>query len=96
MIDPDVYIQGSFSDLDRQATQSAGGYLREAQRYIDECFGFGYAAKHPELVATFIQVANAEFCNSSMAKVMQDAFYKIAIGVRAIADHMERSGDEER
>lgn len=96
MIEPDdAYIAGSFSDLDRHARQAADGYLKTAQRCIDECFGEGYAAKHPELVATFMQVASAEYCNTQTAKVLQDAFYKIAVGVSTIAQNIERHGQND-
>lgn len=35
-------------------------YMKQAEASVDEQFGDGYAAAHPELVAAFIQAAASE------------------------------------
>ena len=44
----------------RQGAMTAGYYLREAIGCINKALGEGYAAKHPELIAVFMQVAHAD------------------------------------
>ena len=44
---------------------TAGEYLQHAIVEIDKELGDGYAAKHPELIAAFIQVAAMDFQTSS-------------------------------
>jgi hypothetical protein len=43
-----------------QGVMSAEFYLLGAIRCIDKELGDGYAAKHPELIAAFMQVAHAD------------------------------------
>ena len=47
--------------LMNQAGPTAAVYLRAAVDAIDEKFGEGYAAKHPELVGAFMQVCAQDF-----------------------------------
>lgn len=44
-------------DLFRQAMMTAHDYMVNAKSEIDESFGDGYAAEHPELVAAYMQAA---------------------------------------
>lgn len=44
----------------RQGADTADLYLRRAVASIDDVLGEGYAAKHPELIAVFMQVAHAD------------------------------------
>ena len=47
--------------LMKQAADTAGSYMARARAAIDESFGEGYAAAHPELVGAFMQSAAADF-----------------------------------
>lgn len=47
--------------LMRQASMTAQFYMLKAKADIDEMFGNGYAAKHPELVAAYMQTAARDF-----------------------------------
>lgn len=47
--------------LMKQAADTAGSYMARASAAIDESFGEGYAAAHPELVGAFMQAAAADF-----------------------------------
>ena len=47
--------------LMKQAADTAGSYMARARAAIDESFGEGYAAAHPELVGAFMQAAAADF-----------------------------------
>lgn len=47
--------------LMKQAADTAGSYMARARDAIDESFGEGYAAAHPELVGAFMQAAAADF-----------------------------------
>ncbi|MDV6345186.1 hypothetical protein [Nitrosomonas sp. Is37] len=51
----------SASELVRQAGDAAETYLNYAARAIDTRLGDGYASKHPELVAAFMQVCVQDF-----------------------------------
>jgi hypothetical protein len=59
----DTYSSGSASDdvLMNQATSTACHYMNHGVRYIDEKFGEGYAAKHPELLGQFMRTAAQDF-----------------------------------
>ncbi|AKH38221.1 hypothetical protein AAW31_11165 [Nitrosomonas communis] len=51
----------SASELVRQAGDTTETYLNRAVRAIDERLGDGYASKHPELVAAFMQICVQDF-----------------------------------
>jgi len=65
-----------------QATGTAGLYMEAAKRQIDQVFGDDYAKNHPELVAKFMEVANADFCNAMTLQTVQGA-------VRALIDQLD-------
>ncbi|MCC6008713.1 MAG: hypothetical protein JJU40_13690 [Rhodobacteraceae bacterium] len=44
----------------RDAPQAVSHYLAEAHRALDAEFGDGHAARHPELVAAFLQACAIE------------------------------------
>lgn len=66
---------GSMSSLKaeiamEQAVTTAAYYMDGAIRHIDEKFGKGYAAKHPELVGAFMQACAADFDTTSQVKAL--------------------------
>jgi hypothetical protein len=54
----------------RQASMTASDYLSKAVWEIDEKFGEGYAANHPQLIAAFMQVAAIDFATATLARAM--------------------------
>ncbi len=61
-------MSASATDLMRQAWKTAAEYMDHAKEEIDRTFGEGYAAKHPELVAAFMETAARDFQTGMMAK----------------------------
>ncbi len=84
------FVTASFEELLSQATDTTATYMRRAQREIDDQFGDGYAAKHPELIVAFMQTAASDFNTASTAKVFGAAMLSVAEGLSEIADKLER------
>jgi hypothetical protein len=58
------FVDGMFippETLLRQAPMTAHDYMMHAISDIDELLGKGYAAKHPELIAAYMQTAAIDF-----------------------------------
>jgi hypothetical protein len=49
-------IGGGFDDMLRQARMTADRYMRQAIEDIDAELGKGFAVKHPELIAAYMQL----------------------------------------
>ena len=81
-------ITASAEDLMRQAGSTAQLYLLTATQDIDALLGEGYAAKHPELVGTFMRVCAMDMHTSVMAAVQQDAS-RAGLQAREAYDRME-------
>jgi len=64
-------ITATFGDLMRQAPATANDYLLDAVIYIDEKFGAGYSAQHPELVGAFMNCCATDFSTAVMAKMLE-------------------------
>lgn len=79
------YIEASFDSLLDQASGTAATYLRAAQREIDDAFGVGYAADHPELVAAFMKTAAADYHTAATAKVLGNALQAVGYSLDSIA-----------
>lgn len=56
--------------LFHQASDTVYTYLTQAVKFIDLTFGDGYAKKHPELVAGFIQAAASDYGHSLIANAI--------------------------
>lgn len=69
--------QASPQTLLHQASLTAGEYLREGARLIDDRFGSGYAMKHPELVAAFLQTCAIDFATGILAQKLSDIAHAI-------------------
>lgn len=80
------YVTASFDTLQSQAHGTAAVYMRAAKMDIDETFGDGYAAKHPELVAAYMAAATRDFAAASNAKVYGNALLNISRNLEAIAE----------
>ena len=86
-----VLFEGGFSIADE--------CLARAIRSIDLRFGQGYAKAHPELVATYMQVAAQEFNTSSSQKrqreLVQAALSRLRIMLEEVLDRFPaRDGRE--
>lgn len=80
------YIEASFDTLTRQASDTVASYLRSAVQEIDSTFSDGYAEKHPELVAAFIQASVSGFNASATAKVLGASIGRVSEAIERLAD----------
>jgi hypothetical protein len=87
--------------LEDQAGLAAAHHLFDAVRNIDGSFEPGYAAKHPELVAAFMQVSATNFAMYMIAKAIMYHGEKIGDAINSIdeiadAFQRENGGSHER
>lgn len=75
-------------DAGHGAAAHVGGYLAAAKESIDNLFGPGYAAGHPELVAAFIESCAREQLNVVLQHSFGDKVAGIGEGLVAIANSM--------
>jgi len=62
-------------ELARQAGVTAAQWMRAAVEEIDNMFGNGYAAKHPELVSGFIQSAALDQAGMYLRSIAESLEY---------------------
>jgi hypothetical protein len=79
-------ITADWDTLLRQASMTIHDYLIHGVRCIDDKFGEGYAARHPELLAAFIQAAAQDFHSSTMAKIAGEVSEQLSAAVLALAE----------
>lgn len=79
-------LDNIWDTLMRQAPATAGLYLSETVRSIDNTFGEGYAKTHPELVAAMIQTCARDFHSAVYQHTMGD----VAAAIGRLADATER------
>lgn len=79
-------VTASFDTLMRQAPSTIALYLRDAVREIDNIFGKGYSAEHPNLVAAFITACASDFNFSAIQKELIPAIEDLASSLSEIAD----------
>jgi hypothetical protein len=60
-------ITGNWKSLMDQAPMTAGHYMGYAKDDIDTIFGDGYAVKHPELVAAYMQASAMDFHSAALS-----------------------------
>jgi hypothetical protein len=65
-------IHANGDTLLRQAWMTAAEYMMHGKRAIDEAFGAGYGAKHPELLAAHMQTAGAVLSSFFVASSIED------------------------
>lgn len=70
--------------LYHQSYQTARSYMREAIAFIDEEFGKGYSAAHPELVASFIETAAYDYRTASQVNDQESLRGSIEEAVTAL------------
>jgi len=81
-------ITAGWHTLLRQAPMTADTYMGAAVKYIDEQFGDGYAAKHPELVGAFMQTCASDF-NTAAVKI---GLQEICAAIDVALSGLELSG----
>lgn len=75
-------ITASFDTLLKQAPMTAHSYMLNARKDIDEMFGDGYAAKHPELMAAYMNAAAIDLHGAVLGKLIPPALESIAEAIR--------------
>ena len=73
-------ILADYATLMRQAPMTAQVYLMEAVKCIDKEFSKGYAEKHPELVAAFMEVCSEDFTTATLCVAVQEAAVLLSDG----------------
>lgn len=86
-------ITADFNTLMRQAPQTAHTYLQDCSRYLDQHFGEGYAAKHPEVLAAMIRASAQDFHTACLCAVLQDSSEQISSSLMEMAERLEAIGD---
>jgi hypothetical protein len=81
-------ITADYDTLLRQASMTAHDYMMNAKSDIDEMFGAGYAAKHPELVAAYMQTAARDLHTSTIAKEIGGAIETLAEQIGSAASEL--------
>jgi hypothetical protein len=77
------YIMTDSTEMMRQAQMTAHDYLLGAVRDIDATLGQGVAAKHPELVAAYMQTASIDYGATILAQ-------QVRAGLETIAEVINR------
>lgn len=65
-------------ELMNQACMTAHDYMNHARSDIDAMFGAGYAAKHPELIAAYMQAAATDFLATFGSQTIADSIERVA------------------
>lgn len=83
---PHSWFNGSTIDagnetLLRQAPMTANEYLLSAIDHIDAKLGAGYAAKHPELIAAFMQASAIDLGTAVIARAIEGLSERLAHAV---------------
>jgi len=68
----DCFVEADNYTLLQQAPMTAEQYMRHGAERIDATFGDGYAKKHPELVAAFMQTAAIDLGTSIIARAIDN------------------------
>lgn len=79
-----------------QAARTASLYLSRAIESIDSKLGDGYAAKHPDLIAGFMQAAAIDYaawqqgvCAAHVARAIQEIDVTLGEGIRNLGISIE-------
>jgi len=84
----------NFETLLRQGPMTAREYMREAVSSIDDSFGDGYAEKHPELVAAFMQTAILDLQGAVIAQQIREGVEEAASAIaQGVWDGAKYVGD---
>jgi hypothetical protein len=89
--DSSEYVTAGFDTLVRQASMTASEYMRNAVTNINDQFGDGYAQKHPELVAAFMNAASVDMAGAVIGKTLGHALPRIAESLDQIAEAVRES-----
>jgi DNA-binding phage protein len=79
-------ITASAETLMKQAALTADYYLSQAIEDIDNRLGEGFAGKHPELIAAYMQAAAADCSAAIVAKQIRLGFEGLAVALSQTFD----------
>jgi hypothetical protein len=91
-----MHITSDSQTLLNQAPMTANDYLYKARDDIDDKFGEGYAAAHPELVASYMQTCAIDLATAVLARALETGMGAIASSLAEIANAMETEADPNR
>jgi hypothetical protein len=77
------------NELMRQSQMTANTYMGQAIDDIDDKLGDGYASKHPELIAAYMQTAAIDLGSAIIARTLE----KIGMAADSIAGVLDRQQD---
>ena len=86
-------VTAGFTELMRQAPETAKVYLLRAKQDIDSSFGEGFAQRNPALVAAYMQTAATDYAGASNGKVFGSALDRIADALDNLADAIRERGE---
>jgi len=86
-------VTAGFTELMRQAPETAKVYLLRAKQDIDSSFGEGFAQRNPALVGAYMQTAAADFSAASGQRVYGSALDRIADALENLADAIREQGE---
>ena len=72
------------------AALMAGDHMHTAVERIDKMFGEGYARKHPELVAAFMQAAAIDAAGTMISKAIEAIDFDVS-GIENAIENLEGS-----
>ena len=80
-------IEAGNGTLLRQAPMTANEYLLSAIDHIDAKLGAGYAAKHPELIAAFMQASATDLGSAEIARAIESLSGRLAAAITRTGEH---------
>jgi hypothetical protein len=80
-------IEAGNGTLLRQAPMTANEYLLSAIDHVDLKLGTGYAAKHPELIAAFMQASAIDLGTAVIARAIESLSNSLAAAITRTGEH---------
>jgi hypothetical protein len=84
-------ITADTNTLMRQAPHTAHAYLLDCARYLDQSFGEGYAAQHPELLAAMLQVSAQDFHTACLCSTLQDQIGSASLALEEVSNSLDKA-----
>ena len=73
------------------AAKHAAGFLRNGKHEIDDLFGNGYAASHPELLGAYMRTCSENLTSIQQIVLLQDALTAVECCLDAASDAIRKS-----
>lgn len=94
-MDEEYKVTATWAKLMEDGASAAKYYMSCAVTEIDEMFGKGYAAAHPELVGAFMRTAATETHGSVLCKCMQLCTEEISHELSLLSECIINSDDDD-